>query len=86
MNEEQKMIQDLSDLTCINLMIWRKVMRENAPAASADECIVRRNQGVTIEVSFARTAGYKVKNHNITTNRYHACLEKNEEGQRIGLL
>ncbi|MEI6840747.1 MAG: hypothetical protein WCK53_05750 [Methanomicrobiales archaeon] len=86
MNEKQKIIQDLSDLTCTNLMIRLKILLKNAPPGLALGCIVRCDQRDTIEVPFVRTAGYKVKNHNTGTHRYHVSLKKNKEGHRIGLL
>jgi len=78
MKEEQKMIQDLSDLTCTNLMIRLKILLKKAPDGSAVECIVRRDQRDTIEVPFSRT-GYDVKVHNIGNNRFSVSLKKNGE-------
>ena len=80
MKEEQKMIQDLSDLTCTNLMIRLKILLKKAPLGSAVECIVRRDQRDTIEVPFSRT-GYDVKVHNIGNNRFRVCLKKKGERQ-----
>ena len=82
MKEEQKTIQDLSDLTCTNLMIRLKILLKNAPQGSAVECIVRRDQRDTIEVPFSRT-GYDVKVHTIGNNRYQVSLKKKGEVQEL---
>ncbi len=80
MKEELKMIPDLSDLTCTNLMIRLKILLKKAPEDSAVECIVRRDQRDTIEVPFSRT-GYNVIVHNIGNNRFQVSLKKKGERQ-----
>jgi hypothetical protein len=79
MKEDQKMIPDLSDLTCTNLMIRLKILLKKAPQGSAGECIVRRDQRDMIEVPFSRT-GYDVKVHDIGNNRFRVSLKKKGDG------
>ena len=81
MKEDLEVIQDLSDLTCTNLMIRLKVLLKKAPPGSAVECIVRRDQRDTIDVPFSGS-GYDVKIRKIDTNQYHVSLKKNEDGQK----
>ncbi|MEI6294348.1 MAG: hypothetical protein WCP36_11730, partial [Methanomicrobiales archaeon] len=75
-------VQDLSDLTCTNLMIRLKILLKKAPLGSAVECIVRRDQRDRIEVPFSRT-GYDVKVHTIGNNRYQVSLKKKGERQEL---
>lgn len=79
MKEEQKMISDLSDLTCTNLMIRLKILLKKAPEGSAVECVVRRDQRDTIEDPFLRS-GYEVMVNNIGNNRYQVSLKKKGDG------
>ncbi len=83
MNEDQKNIHDLSDLTCTNLMIRLKILLKKAPQGSAVECMVRRDQRDTIEVPFSKS-GYDVEIRRIDINRYHVCLKKNEKSRKHG--
>lgn len=79
MNDEQKLVQDLSDLTCTNLMIRLKILMKKTPPGSAIEFIIRRDQKDTIEVPFSQ-AGYGVRINRTDINRYQVELKKNDEG------
>jgi len=80
MTEEGTNVQDLSGLTCTNLMIRLKVLLKKTPPGDTVECYVRRDQRDTIEVPFARS-GYLVKVLPAGTNLYRVSLKKKEDGR-----
>jgi hypothetical protein len=80
MTGKQKSVQDLSHLTCTNLMIRLKMLLKNTSPGTPVECIIRRDQRDMIAVPFSRT-GYEVKVWRVEGGNYQIQLIKKESAR-----